>query len=116
MKENKMIYHWTNVQKALDLVRAFPWETKLKKIEYFSDACSINELFVSINEIVGHPFTVDETIAEDYKTRCFNCTAWTLAELKASRRDCERHVKQELNDLSRGCRSGEYECIFDLEG
>ena len=112
--DDKMIYNWTDVEKVIEIVKAFPWERKLKKAEYFSDACEMVALFESVNETVNHPFVCDTWYAEDYRKKAFDKT-WTLTELKKARRECELHIKSEIRSLANGCRSGKFECSFDLE-
>ena len=109
-----MIYNWADIEKAIELVKAFPWERKLKKAEYFSDACEMVKLFEAVNDTVNHPFACDPWYAEDYRKKAYAKT-WTLTELKKARRECELHIKSEICSLANGCRSGQFECNFDLE-
>ena len=69
-----MVYRWADIEKALEMVRAFPWECKLKKAEYFSDACDMVKLFEAVNEAVHHPFACDPWYAEDYRKKKSICT------------------------------------------
>lgn len=108
-----MVYNWASIEKAIELVKAFPWERKLRKAEYFFDACDMVKLFESINETVNHPFACDPWYAENYRKKAFDKT-WTLAELKRARRDCELHVKSEIKSLANGCKTGIYKCTFDF--
>ena len=112
--DDKMIYNWSNIEKAIELVKAFPWERKLKRAEYFFDACDMVNLFESVNETVHHPCACDPWYAETYRKKAFDKT-WTLTELKRARRECELHIKSEIRSLANGCRSGQFECSFDLE-
>lgn len=112
--DNVMIYNWADIEKAIELVRAFPWDRKLKKVEYFSDSCDMVKLFETVNETVNHPCACDPWYAEDYRKKAYAGT-WTLAELKKARRECELHIKSEIRSLANGCRSGQFECAFDLE-
>lgn len=112
--DSVMVYRWADIEKAIELVRTFPWERKLKKAEYFSDACDMVKLFEAVNETVNHPCACDPWYAEDYRKKEYAGT-WTLAELKKARRECELHIKSEIRSLANGCRSGQFECIFDLE-
>ena len=114
LTDNVMVYNWADIDKAIELIKAFPWERKLKKAEYFSDACDMVKLFESVNETVHHPCACDPWYAEDYRKKAFD-KAWTLAELKRARRECELHIKSEIRSLANGCRSGQFECTFDLE-
>ena len=109
-----MVYKWSDIEKAIELVKAFPWERKLKKAEYFSDACDMVKLFESVNETVNHPCACDPWYAEDYRKKAYAGT-WTLTELKKARRECELHIKSEIRSLANGCRSGQFECVFNLE-
>lgn len=111
--DSVMVYRWADIEKAIELVRAFPWERKLKKAEYFSDACDMVNLFESVNEMVNHPFACDPWYAEDYRKKAY-ARAWTLAELKKARRECELHIKSEIRFLANGCRSGRFECTFNF--
>lgn len=111
--DNVMVYNWTDIEKAIELVRAFPWDRKLKKAEYFSDACEMIKLFEAVNETVRHPFACDTWYAEMYQKKAFG--PWTAKELKQARRECELHIKSEIRSLANGCRSGQFECSFDLE-
>lgn len=110
---NVMIYRWADIEKAIELVKAFPWSRKLKKAEYFSDACDMVKLFETVNETVNHPFACDPWYAENYRKKAFG--PWTAKELKQARRECELHIKSEIRSLANGCRSGQFECVFDLE-
>lgn len=114
LTDSVMVYRWVDIKKAIELVKTFPWGRKLKKAEYFSDACDMVKLFESVNETVNHPCACDPWYAEDYRKKAFDKT-WTLAELKKARRECELHVKSEIRSLANGCKSGQFECIFDLE-
>ena len=114
LTDSVMVYRWADIEKAIDLVRDFPWERKLKKAEYFYDACDMVKLFESVNETVNHPFACDPWYAEDYRKKAFDKT-WTLAELKKARRECELHIKSEIRSLANGCRSGKFNCMFNLE-
>lgn len=111
--DSVMVYHWADIEKAIELVKAFPWERKLKKAEYFSDACDMVKLFEAVNETVHHPFACDTWYAETYQKKAFG--SWTAKELKQARRECELHIKSEIRSLANGCRSGQFECSFDLE-
>ena len=111
--DSVMVYHWTDIEKAIELVKAFPWKRKLKKSEYFSDACDMVKLFESVNDAIKHPFACDPWYAENYRKKAFDKT-WTLAELKRARRECELHIKSEIRSLANGCRAGTYECTFDF--
>ena len=115
MADSIMVYRWADIEKALEMVRAFPWERKLKKAEYFSDACDMVKLFEAVNEAVHHPFACDPWYAEDYRKKKAYAQTWTLAELTKARRECELHIKSEIRSLANGCRSGRFECMFDLE-
>ena len=108
-----MVYHWSDIEKAIELVKAFPWERKLKKAEYFSDACEMVKLFEAVNETVNHPCACDPWYAEEYRKKAFG--SWTTKELKQARRECELHIKSEIRSLANGCRSGQFECAFNLE-
>ena len=112
--DSVMIYNWADIEKAIELVKAFPWERKLKKTEYFSDACDMVKLFEAVNETVNHPCACDPWYAEDYRKKAYAGT-WTLTELKKARRECELHIKSEIRSLANGCRSGQFKCNFDLE-
>ena len=112
--DSVMVYNWADIEKAIELVKTFPWERKLKKAEYFSDACNMVALFENLNETVHHPFACDPWYAEDYRKKAFDKT-WTLAEVKKARRECELHIKSEIRSLANGCRSGQFACNFDLE-
>lgn len=112
--DNEMVYNWADIEKAIELVKAFPWERKLKKTKYFCDACDMVGLFESVNETVNHPFACDPWYAEYYRKKAFDKT-WTLAELKKARKECELHIKSEIRSLANGCRSGQFNCVFDLE-
>lgn len=112
--DNVMVYNWADIEKAIELVKAFPWGCKLKKAEYFSDACDVVKLFEAVNETVNHPCACDPWYAEDYRKKAFDKT-WTLTELKKARRECELHLKSEIRSLANGCRSGQFACNFDLE-
>ena len=112
--DSVMVYNWADVEKAIELVKAFPWERKLKKAEYFSDACDMVALFESINETVNHPCACDSWYAENYRKKAFD-KMWTIAELKKARRECELHIKSELRSLANGCRFGQFDCVFNLE-
>lgn len=114
LTDSVMVYRWADIEKAIELVKAFPWERKLKKAEYFSDACEMVKLFESVNEVVNHPFACDPWYAEEYRKKAFDKTC-TLAEVKKARRECELHIKSEVRSLANGCRSGQFEYIFDLE-
>ena len=111
--DNVMIYRWADIERAIELVRTFPWERKLKKAEYFSDACDMVKLFEAVNETVNHPFACDPWYAETYQKKTFG--PWTAKELKQARRECELHIKSEIHSLANGCRSGQFACNFDLE-
>ena len=67
--DSVMVYNWTDIEKAIELVKAFPWGRKLKKAEYFSDACDMVKLFESVNETVHHPCACDPWYAEDYRKK-----------------------------------------------
>lgn len=112
--DSVMVYNWADIEQAIELVKAFPWERKLKKAEYFSDACDMVKLFETVNETVHHPFACDSWYAEDYRKKA-HVGLWTLAELKKARRECELHIKSEIRSLANGCCSGQFECVFDLE-
>lgn len=112
--DNVMVYNWADIEKAIELIKAFPWKRKLKKAEYFSDACEMVKLFNSVNEIINHSFACDPWYAENYQKKAFDKTC-TLAELKKARRECELHIKSEICSLANGSRSGQFECMFDLE-
>lgn len=114
LTDNVMIYNWADIEKAIELVKAFPWERKLKKAEYFPDACDMVKLFEAVNEAVNHPFACDPWYAENYHKKVFDKTC-TLSELKKARRDCELHIKSEIRSLANGCRAGKFNCMFDLE-
>lgn len=109
-----MVYNWADIEKAIELIKDFPWDHKLKKAEYFSDACDMVNLFESVNETINHPCACDPWYAEDYRKKAYAGT-WTLAEIKKARRECELHLKSEIRSLANGCRSGKFECVFDLE-
>ena len=111
--DNVMVYNWTDIEKAIELVKAFPWERKLKKTEYFSDACNMVKLFEAVNDTVNHPFACDPWYAEEYRRKAYAGT-WTLKELKQARKNCELHIKSEIKSLANGCRAGTYECTFDF--
>ena len=112
--DSVMVYRWADIEKAIELVKAFPWGRKLKKAEYFSDACDMIKLFEAVNETINHPFACDPWYAENYRKKAY-AGIWTLAELKKARRECELHLKSEIRSLANGCRSRQFECIFDLE-
>ena len=112
--DSVMVYNWDDIEKAIELVKAFPWEHKLKKAEYFSDACDMVKLFEAVNETVNHPFACDPWYAEDYRKKAYAGT-WTLTELKKARRECELHIKSEIRSLANECRFGQFACNFDLE-
>lgn len=114
LTDSVMVYHWADIEKAIELVKAFPWERKLKKTEYFSDACDMVKLFESVNKTVNHLFACDPWYAEDYRKKAYAGT-WTPAELKKARRECELHIKSEIRSLANGCRSGQFECNFNLD-
>lgn len=112
--DSVMVYRWADIEKAIELIKAFPWERKLKKAEYFSDACDMVALFEAVNDTVSHPCACDPWYAEDYRKKAFDKT-WTLTEVKKARRECELHIKSEIRSLANGCRSGQFECSFELE-
>lgn len=114
LTDSVMVYNWTDIEKAIELIKAFPWERKLKKAEYFSDACEMVKLFEAVNDTVNHPFACNPWYAKEYRKKAFD-KAWTLAEVKKARRECELHIKSEIRSLANGCRFGQYKCIFDLE-
>lgn len=111
--DSVMVYRWSDVEKAIELVKAFHWERKLKKAEYFSDACDMVKLFESVNETVNHPFACNPWYAENYRKKAYAGTC-TIKELKQARRECELHIKSEIRSLANGCRSGQFECTFDF--
>ena len=105
----EMVYNWENVEKAVDLAKNFPWERKLKKIEFFSDSCELLQLFTELNAILCNSIFYDE-MAEKHKKKCFHHDKYTLNELKKSRKECESYLKRDLIDLLRGIHTGEYKC------
>ena len=109
--ENEMVYNWADIEKAIDMVKAFPWGRKLKKAEYFTDACELVELSETICDVVGHPFAVDSWYAKDYHKKAFD-NNFTAKERKEARKACELHIKSSVKSLANGCKDGTYKCNF----
>ena len=111
--DNVMIYNWAGIEKAIELINAFPWERKLEKEECFSDACEMVALFEIINDVVKRPFVCDTWYAKNYQKKSFDETR-TLGEMQKARRECELHIKSEICSLVNGCHSGRFKCVFNL--
>lgn len=109
--DNIMVYNWADIEKAIELVKAFPWERKLKKAEYWADAREMLALANEINAVVKHPYVVSTYEAEAYAKKAFTGD-YPITELKKARKWAFNNIRWNLRSLANYCLSGEFKCDF----